>query len=311
MLLVLVGASSVSFAASPDYWPCNYTYYITYYDSPSNAGTINGYSNGQTQTIQRNNVPCGNSAYYGSGQASPSNGYLFSSWTSTASLSSTTANPTSFIMGPGSVSITAHYVPLPDILGLLSYSCSGCSSSSGSTPSSTTNNSSPSTSSGFSFSSTCGVINNNKFKDPYCLWVGTGRINGKNYVSLLFEDDSSACCDVSPWNYPSGNTTVSMTLQLVDSTHAIPTGMSTNFVPASGSPVNLGNSFQENYGTHLWSSVNELAGYESADAQAGYLPYCGTNNAYCTLGMAYKVTSVAVADLVNVLLHSGLTSSFL
>ena len=123
MLFLLSGMSSFSFATSPDWAACNYAYNITYYDSPSNAGTINGYSNGQTQQIQHNRVPCQDYELYSSAQATPLSGYLFSSWSSSSSitLSSTSANPTDFSMGPGSGSITANYVPVPDLMNVLDF----------------------------------------------------------------------------------------------------------------------------------------------------------------------------------------------
>ncbi len=203
--------------------------------------------------------------------------------------------------------ITANYVLLPDILGLLTYSSSGSSGSSGSAPPSVTNNTNPSTASGFSTSEQCGVMGHNAFSDPYCLWVSSGgKINGNNYVSLMLIDDSSA----SNPSYPYGNTTVTMTVELGNNNNANVTAMSVNFMPASGSPVNLGNSFQENYGAHLNSSVLDLSGYVSEEGQAGYLPYCWTDPTYCTLGMSYKDASWAILDLAVLLQSSSLTSSF-
>src|SRR5487761_1019194 len=267
MLFLLTGMVSFSFAATPDWAACNYAYNITYYDSPSSAGTINGYSNGQTQQIQHNRVPCQDYELYSSAQASPSSGYAFSSWSSSSiSLSSTSANPAGFSMGPGSGSITANYVLLPDILNLWSYNSNSSSGSSGSAPPSVMNNTDLSSASGFSTSEQCGVMN--VFNDPYCLWVSSGgKINGNSYVSLMFIDNSSAAYP----NYPHGNTTVTMTLELFNNNYANVTAMSVNFVPASGTPINLGNSFVENYGTHVWSAVVDLAGYVGHDAQASYL----------------------------------------
>ena len=167
------------------------------------------------------------------------------------------------------------------------------------------NNTDLSSASGFSTSEQCGVMN--VFNDPYCLWVSSGgKINGNSYVSLMFIDNSSAAYP----NYPHGNTTVTMTLELFNNNYANVTAMSVNFVPASGTPINLGNSFVENYGTHVWSAVVDLAGYVGHDAQASYLSQCGTIPNYCTLGKAYMDVSEALADLTNVLLRSSLTSSF-
>ncbi len=123
---------------------------------------------------------------------------------------------------------------------------------------------------------------------------------------VMIVDDSSA----SNPSYPSGNTTVTMTVELGNNNNANVTVMSVNFVPASGGPINLGNSFVENYGTHVWSAVLDLGGFVGHDAQASYLSQCGTNASYCTLGMAYEDASWAVADLVFLLQTSSLTSGF-
>ncbi|MGI0079301.1 MAG: InlB B-repeat-containing protein [Nitrososphaerales archaeon] len=289
--MVLLGGSSVSFA-SPDFIPCNYTYHITYYDSP-NGGTINGYSNGQTQTIQRNNIPCGNSGYSGSATASPSAGYGFSSWASSSaiSLSSKSANPTSFSMGPGSGSITANYVPLPDILGVLSYSCSGCGSSNKPSPSSEATSSS--SASGFSQSKYCGVEGG--VSDPYCIWVATGRYDGSNYAHLLLIDNTSTTTDGSPYRYPNGNTTVQMTLQFVSSTSVAITGMSVVFASAKGNSINIGNAFEETYTDQLGAALVDMQ--HNMFEEGGFLLNTNQN----LLGENYRTMSYAVSDLSSVL----------
>ena len=56
--------------------------------------------------------------------------------------------------------------------------------------------------------------------------------------------------------------------------------------------------------------MTDAGGELSHEAQDVYLPYCGTNQAYCELGMSEQDAAYALADFSNILDSSGLTSNY-
>lgn len=286
MLFLLAGSSSFSFAETPNYIPCDYTFTIHFYTNPSNGGTIDGYSNGQSVTYRYDPIPCSENRMTFSMQASPNSGFEFSSWST-----GTTSNPTSLtVSADSSASITDNFVPLPDILGLLSYSCSPpCGGSSGNSPPSTVTNSGPV--SGFSQSKYCGVA---AADDPYCIWITTDSYNGNNYAHLVLIDNTSAITDGNPYYYPNGNTTVNLTLQLVSTTSVYVTGMGVDFITAKGNPINIGDAFELTYSDTLGA---ELVNLQHNIWQEGSF-VLGINQ---ILGENYRTLSYALGDLSYVL----------
>jgi hypothetical protein len=114
-LLLVKPASAVVHPAGPNYIPCNYYTTVYYMDTPSNGGTINTFTNGQSQYRQYNNVPCQDNKFGYQEQATPTPGYAFGNWTvSGGTLSSTTANPTYLTMSADATAyIRAHYAYSP------------------------------------------------------------------------------------------------------------------------------------------------------------------------------------------------------
>ena len=314
-MLLVVGGSRVSFASS-DYQPCNYTYHITYYDSPSSAGTINGYSNGQTQTVQRNNVPCGNSSYGDSAQASPSSGYLFSSWSSSSSisLSSTTVNPTDFSMGPGSGSITANYVIAPAFGNEYIYSSSGGSPSSGTIPS-PTQYTQP--------LSNCSArwqyyTNSDQYVDwtqyssaAICQGVikeGATYINTvvMNYTGYVFNNGT-----LGPEPWYAGNVSMALVLMHNDSDITDPSFVAAgvlNIDPVNGNKTNYGDLFFANYQTSLYKALIDMYTDISDEGQYYATVYSGNppaNQTLHTTGLYYESMSFALENLAYILQNNS------
>src|SRR5487761_42290 len=248
MLFLLTGMVSFSFAATPDWAACNYAYNITYYDSPSNAGTINGYSNGQTQQIQHNRVPCQDYELYSSAQATPLSGYLFSSWSSSSSisLSSTSANPTGFKMGPGSGSITANYVAKPDFMNeYLSKSSNG----------SYQTLSPPTTNQVDKALSESGFQNSTYYTySPYSITkISKGTYNNTNVVDIYYIQDNGTYSGDSF----TGNVTVGLSLvqNESDPSSYYLGAVSSNFAPLTGNGINGGDLPSVDFSTTVYNML--------------------------------------------------------
>jgi hypothetical protein len=250
-LILMSGLATISFgfAHSPNYPPCNYTYTITYYDSPSNAGTISAggstYSSGQDQIVQENNVPCSDNHYSEGAQANPSSGYVFYYWSKSGmSLTSNSTNPTDFTMSPGYASITANY----DFMGQLYEQWTQAKS--GNNPSSSSPNALPN--SGGSNSPPCNLLNGNKFSGSnWWLYVCTGKESGLNAVEMAFSQDGG-----NGW---SGNVTIA--IQLLNNASKTSNWVGTislNYESSSGSIIHMGDEWLQNYTTSLSNQLNNL-----------------------------------------------------
>lgn len=161
--------------------------------------------------------------------------------------------------------------------------------------------------SGFSVNSTCGSISEGTFSDPYCLSVSTGYVNSEKYVQLLWIDNSSLCCDnPHTYDYPNGNTTVTITL-VPNGTEAV-SSMGVVFQPAKGNGVGLGDDFFQNFGTLLYQSIYNASSETASEASI----YIGsTNQSLNTLGENYKTISFALNDLGYYLYNSTTCNSCL
>jgi hypothetical protein len=191
--------------------------------------------------------------------------------------------------------------PIPQILNTITYTSSDGSGSNSSPLSSLSNATNPSSGSGFTTSASCGSSSLPWGSDPYCLWVANGTIDGQRYVSLLFVDNVSLCCDSSTvLDYPNGNISISMTLQ-ISGTDANVTAMSVNFIPASGNAVNVGDTFIENYGEELFYSLEDLS-YNVGQMSSFYVYQ--DNTTLRALGQSDLMAQYALTDLVNILYDS-------
>ena len=187
--------------------------------------------------------------------------------------------------------------PIPQILNTYNFTSSNSGGTSSVPIDTIGNGTNPSSASGFSSYSECNSLNEGTYTDPFCVWVSTGYINSIKYVQLTWEDNSSKCCDHSPYNYPNGNTTVSFTM-IPSGTEAGVDLMSINFQAASGQALQVGNVFVQNYGELLYQSLNDLSSQISSEAGN----FLGSNNQTLnTLGENYHTISFAVSDLSSYL----------
>lgn len=130
------------------------------------------------------------------------------------------------------------------------------------------------------------------------MWFGTGTLNGYNYAYILLIDNTSSHTDGGLYNFPTGNTTVQMTLQLGSSSSAIVTALSVLFAPSHGSVANIGDAYQETYSSQLGTAFVNL---QDDIWNEGHFMIGDLNNTISTLGENFMTMSYALGDLSYVL----------
>ena len=270
-------------------------------DSPASAGTIvyegADYSNGAVV------APSCNKGYTISPNAA--DGYGFNDWSfsgsgSVSSLNSNTITYTASGTNGATGYLTANYLPL-DSVQTLSYSSGGSSGSGSAAPQSYSTTGSAL--SGFAPTEYCGKDGG----DPYCFWFSTGTINSNNYAYMVLIDNTSSHTDGGLYSFPTGNTSVEVTMQLVNSNSVNIDAMSITFAPASGNSVNVGDAFEETYSSQLGTGLVNL---QDDIWNQGHFMLGDSNQTLATLGESFMTMSYSLGDLSYVLSVTPPTSSY-
>jgi hypothetical protein len=276
---------------------CDYTTTVDYYTNPTSVGTINGYSNGGSQTHYYNNYNCNDDQFQYYAKADPSLGYAFSYWSvSGGTMSSTSSDPAYLTMSADTTAdLTANFVPLPDIMNTFYCDSGGCTTD----PPPGYNTTKVTTFSGTP-TETCGTMGGYSLTVPFCMLQFSATVNGTSYEALLWAENMTNC----QCSQANGNSTISIGLAETSGGDWNVTASAADFVYNNGTVANLGDNFYLGWGGGA-DLAEMLVNAESVVSSQASTYGSSGNSTLINLSHIYKSISYSAGDLSSYLSGSG------
>jgi hypothetical protein len=194
---------------------------------------------------------------------------------------------------------------VPEIYSVFIYTSSGGSSQS--SPSNTLANDTNPSKVTPSVHETCGAIIGAGYSDPWCTWSTLGySYEGKTYDSLSYAENITSFSHTQ--NNPAlgaGNVTIDLTLELIGTSSANVTQMSVSFTPNSGSSYKVGDGFEENFGTTLYTSLSDLSSNVESESQ-NYSCQSPINATSCGLAQAFSAGGLVIGNFATFIKSNSL-----